>query len=214
MQVPITREGYERLKKELVNLKSVERPRNIKAIEEARAHGDLSENAEFDAAKERQAFIEGRIQDLEYKLGNADIIDPEKLSKDNARFGCIVVLENMDTGDEVQYQLVGPDESDIKQGLISVGSPLGQAIITGRQSVMKSASWRRVEKKLRINRDSYRTVRFPAACRMHRSLGGKYAAVTVEDCLKRIPNRFMLVHVATKRVRQLLEWKSWPEIRQ
>ncbi|MEZ4568634.1 MAG: transcription elongation factor GreA [Desulfobacterales bacterium] len=129
MQVPITREGYERLKKELVNLKSVERPRNIKAIEEARAHGDLSENAEFDAAKERQAFIEGRIQDLEYKLGNADIIDPEKLSKDNARFGCIVVLENMDTGDEVQYQLVGPDESDIKQGRISVGSPLGQAII-------------------------------------------------------------------------------------
>jgi transcription elongation factor GreA len=129
MQVPITREGYERLKKELVNLKSVERPRNIKAIEEARAHGDLSENAEFDAAKERQAFIEGRIQDLEYKLGNADIIDPEKLSKDSARFGCIVVLENMDTGDEVQYQLVGPDESDIKQGRISVGSPLGQAII-------------------------------------------------------------------------------------
>jgi transcription elongation factor GreA len=129
MQVPITREGYERLKKELINLKSVERPRNIKAIEEARAHGDLSENAEFDAAKERQAFIEGRIQDLEYKLGNADIIDPEKLSKDNARFGCIVVLENMDTGDEVQYQLVGPDESDIKQGRISVGSPLGQAII-------------------------------------------------------------------------------------
>jgi transcription elongation factor GreA len=129
MQVPITREGYERLKKELVNLESVERPRNIKAIEEARAHGDLSENAEFDAAKERQAFIEGRIQDLEYKLGNADIIDPDKLSKDNARFGCIVVLENMDTGDEVRYQLVGPEESDIKQGRISVASPLGQAII-------------------------------------------------------------------------------------
>jgi len=125
MQVPITREGYERLQKELVNLKSVERPRNIKAIEEARAHGDLSENAEFDAAKERQAFIEGRIQDLEYKLGNADIIDPDKLSKDNARFGCIVVLENMDTGDEVRYQLVGPEESDIKQGRISVASPLG-----------------------------------------------------------------------------------------
>ena len=129
MQVPITKEGYDRLKKELVNLKSVERPRNIKAIEEARAHGDLSENAEFDAAKERQAFIEGRIQDLEYKLGNADVIDPEKLNKDNARFGCTVVLENMATGDEVQYQLVGPDESDIKQGRISVASPLGQAII-------------------------------------------------------------------------------------
>ncbi len=128
-QVPITRQGYERLKAELKNLKTVERPQNIRAIEEARAHGDLSENAEFDAAKERQAFIEGRIQDLEYKLGNADVIDPEKLSKDSARFGCIVLLENIDTGDEVKYQLVGPDESDIKQGRISVASPLGQAII-------------------------------------------------------------------------------------
>ncbi len=131
-QVPITREGYERLKKELVNLKSVERPTNIKAIEEARAHGDLSENAEFDAAKERQSFIEGRIMDLEYKLGNADIIDPDTLSRDFARFGCTVRLENIDTGDEVKYQLVGPDESDIKEGRISVASPLGQAMI-GKQ---------------------------------------------------------------------------------
>jgi len=131
-QVPITREGYARLKKELVNLKSVERPSNIKAIEEARAHGDLSENAEFDAAKERQSFIEGRIMDLEYKLGNADIIDPDTLSRDFARFGCTVQLENIDTGDEVRYQLVGPDESDIKEGRISVASPLGQAMI-GKQ---------------------------------------------------------------------------------
>lgn len=131
-QVPITREGYERLKKELVNLKSVERPSNIKSIEEARAHGDLSENAEFDAAKERQSFIEGRIMDLEYKLGNADIIDPDTLSRDFARFGCTVRLENIDTGDEVKYQLVGPDESDIKEGRISVASPLGQAMI-GKQ---------------------------------------------------------------------------------
>ena len=128
-QIPITKQGYERLKQELVNLKSVERPANIKAIEEARAHGDLSENAEFDAAKERQAFIEGRIMDLEYKLGNADVIDPDKLSKDVARFGCTVLLENIDTGDEVKYQLVGPDESDINEGRISVTSPLGQAII-------------------------------------------------------------------------------------
>lgn len=128
-QVPITRQGYDRLKKELANLKAVERPSNIKAIEEARAHGDLSENAEFDAAKERQAFIEGRIMDLEYKLGNADVIDPDELSKDVARFGCTVLLENIDTGDEVTYQLVGPDESDIKEGRISVASPLGQAII-------------------------------------------------------------------------------------
>ncbi len=131
-RVPITRQGYEALQKELQNLKTVERPQNIKAIEEARAHGDLSENAEFDAAKDRQAFLEGRINELGYKLGNANIIDPEKLSKDMAVFGSIVVLENIDTGDEVEYQLVGPEESDIDQGRISVSSPLGKAII-GKQ---------------------------------------------------------------------------------
>jgi transcription elongation factor GreA len=128
-QTPITKEGYARLKKELETLKSVERPQNIKAIEEARAHGDLSENAEFTAAKERQGFLEGRIMELQYKLGNADIIDTENLSKDSAVFGCRVILENVDTGDEVTYQLVGPEESDIKEGRISVASPLGQAII-------------------------------------------------------------------------------------
>lgn len=128
-QIPITRQGYERLKQELVKLKTVERPLNIKAIAEARAHGDLSENAEFSAAKERQSFIEGRIMDLEYKLGNAEVIDPEKVTKDAARFGCRVVLENIDTGDEVSYQLVGPEESDINEGRISVTSPLGQAIL-------------------------------------------------------------------------------------
>lgn len=125
----MTREGYERLKKELENLKSVERPANIKAIEEARAHGDLSENAEFTAAKERQAFLEGRIMELQYKLGNADIIDTNNLGRDAAVFGCKVLLENIDTGDEVTYQLVGPEESDIKEGRISVTSPLGQAIL-------------------------------------------------------------------------------------
>lgn len=128
-RIPITREGYEVLKKELEHLKAVERPRNIKAIEEARAHGDLSENAEFDAAKERQGFIEGRINELGYKLGNADIIDPDTLPKDRAVFGCRVVLENVDTGKDVTYQLVGPDESDIDKGRISVTSPLGKAII-------------------------------------------------------------------------------------
>jgi transcription elongation factor GreA len=128
-QIPITKEGYARLKKELETLKSVERPLNIKAIEEARAHGDLSENAEFSAAKERQSFLEGRIMELQYKLGNADIIDTENISKDSAVFGCKVMLENVDTGDEVTYQLVGPEESDIKEGRISVASPLGQAII-------------------------------------------------------------------------------------
>ncbi len=127
--IPITREGYEALKKELENLKSVERPRNIKAIEEARAHGDLSENAEFSAAKEKQAFIEGRIQDIEYKLANADIIDISGIDTDTIIFGCKVTLENIDTGDEVIYRLVGQDESDINLGKISVNSPLGASII-------------------------------------------------------------------------------------
>lgn len=128
-RIPITRNGYEALKTELVKLKTIERPQNIQAIEEARAHGDLSENAEFDAAKDRQAFIEGRIGELEFKLGNAEIIDPDNLSKDRAVFGCTVILENVETGEEVSYQLVGPDESSIEQGRISVSSPLGRAML-------------------------------------------------------------------------------------
>ncbi|MFO8111829.1 MAG: transcription elongation factor GreA [Desulfosalsimonadaceae bacterium] len=128
-QVPITRKGYDALKEELGKLKKIERPKNIRAIEEARAHGDLSENAEYDAAKERQGYIEGRINELQYKLSNADIIDMDDSPKEKAVFGCVVVLENIDSGEEVTYQLVGPDESDIKEGRISVGSPLGKAII-------------------------------------------------------------------------------------
>ena len=131
-RTPITKKGYEKLKLELAQLKSVDRPQNIKAIEEARAHGDLSENAEFDAAKDRQAFIEGRIQELGYKLGTADVIEPDNLPKDKAVFGCGVVLENIDTGESVEYQLVGPDESSIEEGRISIKSPLGLAII-GRE---------------------------------------------------------------------------------
>jgi transcription elongation factor GreA len=128
-RVPVTREGYEALKKELEDLKKVERPQNLLAIEEARAHGDLSENAEFAAAKDRQGFIEGRIGELGFKLANADIIDPDKLPKDRAAFGHKVLLENIDTGEDVAYQLVGPDESDIERGRISISSPLGRAII-------------------------------------------------------------------------------------
>jgi transcription elongation factor GreA len=127
--IPVTKEGYEALKRELDNLKRVERPENIKAIEEARAHGDLSENAEFAAAKDRQGFIEGRISELQYKIANADVIVPEKLNKDKAVFGSKVLLENVDTGEDVEYQLVGTDESDIERGRISVSSPLGQAIL-------------------------------------------------------------------------------------
>ncbi len=128
-RVPITRKGYEALKEELEYLKKVERPKNIKAIEEARSHGDISENAEFEAAKDRQAFIGGRLNDLEDKLARAEIIDPDTMPKDRAVFSSLVVLENIDTGENVEYRLVGPDESDIDQGLISVSSPLGNAII-------------------------------------------------------------------------------------
>jgi len=128
-QVPITKEGYEALKKELEYLKKVERPKNIKAIEEARGHGDLTENAEFDAAKDRKAFIDGRLGELEYKLSRADIIDSRKLPNDRAVFASHVVLENIDTGEGVTYQLVGPDEANIEKGRISVHSPLGKAII-------------------------------------------------------------------------------------
>jgi len=128
-RVPVTREGYEFLKKELEKLKRVERPENIRAIEEARAHGDLSENAEYAAAKDRQGFLEGRISELEYKLANADVIEPDNLNKEKAVFGSRVLLENIETGQDVEYQLVGPDESDIEKGRISVSSPLGRAII-------------------------------------------------------------------------------------
>ncbi|MGD2185506.1 MAG: transcription elongation factor GreA [Desulfobacterales bacterium] len=128
-RIPVTRQGFEALKKELENLKKIERPQNIKAIEEARAHGDLSENAEYAAAKDRQGFIEGRINDLEFKLANADVIATDKLPKDRAVFGSKVVLENIETGEDVVYQLVGPDESDIENGRISISSPLGQAIM-------------------------------------------------------------------------------------
>ena len=128
-RVPVTKQGFEALKNELQNLKKIERPENIKAIEEARAHGDLSENAEYAAAKDRQGFIEGRINELEFKLANIDIIETDKLPKDRAVFGSRVVLENIETGEDVSYQLVGPDESDIENGRISVSSPLGKALI-------------------------------------------------------------------------------------
>lgn len=128
-RVPITKEGFVSLQKELKRLKTVERPQNIKAIEEARAHGDLSENAEFSAAKERQAFLEARIGELGYKIGNAEIIDPDGIPKDQVVFASKVLLENIETGETVRYQLVGPDESNIENGRISVSSPLGKAMI-------------------------------------------------------------------------------------
>lgn len=128
-RIPVTPEGYEAIRRELENLKRVERPENIRAIEEARSHGDLSENAEYAAAKDRQGFIEGRIIELEYKLACLEIIRPEALPKDRAVFGSRVRLENLETGQGVEYQLVGPDESDVGNGRISIASPLGRAIL-------------------------------------------------------------------------------------
>lgn len=128
-RIPITKEGYEALKRESEHLKYVERPSVIRSIEEARAHGDLSENAEYDAAKERQAFVEGRIAELAHKIAHADVIDPKTVSTESVVFGCTVVLENLETEEEVRYQLVGADESDVAKGRISVVSPLGRAMI-------------------------------------------------------------------------------------
>ncbi len=126
---PITRDGYNNLQKELTNLKKVVRPQVIKAIEEARAHGDLSENAEYEAAKERQAFVEKKIQEIEQKLANSEIIDSISHPDGKIGFGSVVTLEKLDNGGHVTYQIVGPDESDITSGKISIASPLGKALL-------------------------------------------------------------------------------------
>lgn len=126
---PITRNGYNVLQKELDNLKKIVRPQVIKAIEEARGHGDLSENAEYVAAKERQSFVEKKIREIEQKLANSEIIDTLNHSNDRVGFGSVVALENLGNGGEVTYQIVGPDESDISTGKISITSPLGKALI-------------------------------------------------------------------------------------
>jgi len=128
-QIPMTRVGHERLQEELKNLIRVERPRVVEQIAEARSHGDLSENAEYDAAKDRQAFIEGRIQELNDKIARAQVIDPSKLSGDKVMFGATVTLFDAETDTEVTYQIVGEDEADIKDGKISVTSPVGKALI-------------------------------------------------------------------------------------
>ena len=129
-KVPLTVVGAEKLRVELQHLKTVERPAVIQAIAEARAQGDLSENAEYDAAKEKQGFIEGRIADLEGKLSNAQIIDPATLDADGRIvFGATVELEDVESGDTVTYQIVGDDEADIKHGKISVSSPIARALI-------------------------------------------------------------------------------------
>lgn len=129
-KVPLTLRGAELLKAELHRLKTVDRPSVIAAIAEARSHGDLSENAEYDAAKERQGFIEGRIAEVEGKLGNAQIIDPASLDADGrVVFGATLELEDIEGGKTVTYQIVGDDEADLKQGKISLNSPVARALI-------------------------------------------------------------------------------------
>jgi transcription elongation factor GreA len=131
-KIPMTREGYVKLTDDLVRMKRVDRQKAIHDVAQARGHGDISENAEYDAAKERQAFIEGKIREIERKLAHAQIIETDKLPDDRVVFGSRVRLSEIDSGDEVVYRLVGEDEADVKAGLISVTSPLGRALI-GRE---------------------------------------------------------------------------------
>jgi transcription elongation factor GreA len=128
-KVPITREGLEKLKQELHNILTVERPRNIKAIEEARSHGDLSENAEYHAAKEKQSFLEAKINELEMAISRAEVIEIATGQTETIIFGTTVELRNIANNQNVEYQLLGPYESDPETGRISVTSPLGKALI-------------------------------------------------------------------------------------
>ena len=128
-RIPMSVKGSQKLRDELEQLERVERHVVVKAIEVAREHGDLKENAEYHAAKERQGMIEGRIRELKDKLGRAEIIDCSKVSTDRAVFGTVVTLMDMDTDEEVTYQLLGPEEADVKKGSISVLSPLGRSIL-------------------------------------------------------------------------------------
>lgn len=125
----MTPEGKKKMEERLKHLKSVERPRNVKAIETARGHGDLSENAEYHAAKEEQAHLAREMREIEDKLARAEVIDPSKLSHSKVTFGATVVLEDTNLGEEKKYQIVGPDESDVKAGKISIISPIARALI-------------------------------------------------------------------------------------
>jgi len=128
-KIPITKAGFEKLKRGLEYLKTVSIPENIRDIEAARAHGDIAENAEYAAAKERQAFIQGKVQEIENNLALSNIVDLEGLSNDRVVFGSMVVIEEINTGKDIKYQLVGPLESDVSENKISVTSPIGKALI-------------------------------------------------------------------------------------
>lgn len=132
-RIPITVQGFERLKAELETLKTVDRKEVVEAIKEARSHGDLSENAEYDAAKEKQGLIEARIKELESKITRFDVINVSDIKADKIQFGATVELENLETDAKITYQIVGPDESDIAKGKISVLSPIARALIGKRK---------------------------------------------------------------------------------
>ncbi|OGW54630.1 MAG: transcription elongation factor GreA [Nitrospirae bacterium RBG_13_43_8] len=128
-RVPITPEGHQKLQEELEKLLKFDRPKNIKDIAEARAHGDISENAEYHAAKERQSFLEGRIRDLQSKLAMAEVIDPSKITQSRVAFGAKVKVLDAEAGEEHVFVLVGPDEADAKNGKISISSPVGKSLL-------------------------------------------------------------------------------------
>jgi transcription elongation factor GreA len=128
-RVPLTPNGYQKLQEELERLLKVDRPKNIKDIAEARAHGDLSENAEYHAAKERQSFIEGKIQEIETKLALAEVIDPSKISQSRVAFGAKVRVLDTEADEEYVFTLVGPDEADVRNGKISIKSPVGRSLL-------------------------------------------------------------------------------------
>jgi transcription elongation factor GreA len=128
-RIPMSQNGYAKLKQELERLEKVERPDVVSAIETARAHGDLKENAEYHAAKERQSLLEGRIMELKDKLGRAEVIDCTKVSTKRAVFGAVITLLDMNTDEKITYQLLGPEEADVKSGSISVLAPLGRSML-------------------------------------------------------------------------------------
>jgi transcription elongation factor GreA len=155
-RIPMTVEGHAALEAELKALKSVERPSIIAAISEARSHGDLSENAEYHAAKEKQSFIEGRISELDDKLARADVIDTKKLSGKKIRFGATVTLIDADTEEKVVYKIVGEDEANVKSGKISVTSPLARAMIGKEQGDEAEVSAPAGTRAYEISRVEYR----------------------------------------------------------
>jgi transcription elongation factor GreA len=157
-RIPMSKAGNQKLRDELARLERVERIEVVRAIETAREHGDLKENAEYHAAKERQSHIEGRIRELKDKLGRAEIIDCSKVSQEKVVFGTVVHLLDMATEEEISYQLLGPEESDVKSGSISVLSPLGQSILgkrVGDEVVAKTPGGTREFEVIQIERSSF-----------------------------------------------------------